>query len=163
MSKDNMTTKFLTVLPTEAGLDFILGNGKKVTFDAGKVSAEIAAQAQRHGFNQKIRDSSAGFSKTSDFSGAFAAMADVVQSLYDGDWNRKGGGTGQKMEDLAAAIAKVKNVSVDVARAAVMKAAPEKRKEWLGNAKVGQLVKAMEAARLKEAAKDAEDIEIDLS
>ena len=67
------------------------------------------------------------------------------------------------MEDLAAAIAKVKNVSVDVARAAVMKAAPEKRKEWLGNAKVGQLVKAMESARLKEAAKDAEDIEIDLS
>ena len=53
MSRDNMTTKFLTVLPTEVGLDFILGNGKKVTFDAGKVTAEIAAQAQRHGFNQK--------------------------------------------------------------------------------------------------------------
>jgi len=162
MAKDNMTPKFLTVVPTEAGLDFLLGNGKKLTFDARRTSAEIAAQAQRHGFNQKIRDASAGFSKTNDFSGAFAAMADVIQSLYDGDWNRKGGGTGQRLEDLAAAIAKIKGISVDVARAAVMKADLEKRKQWASNAKVGQLVKAMESARLKEAAKDAEDIEIDL-
>lgn len=159
----NKTVKFLTVAPSEKGLQFILGNERKVEFDLSRVNEAIRKQAELHGFNQKIRDSAAGFSKARDYSGAFAAMADVVQCLYDGDWNRKGGVTGQRMEDLIAAIAKVKKLTPDAVRPAVMKADVEQRKAWAGNAKVALAIAEIERARLQQAATDTDEEEIELN
>lgn len=159
----NLTSKFLTVSQSNGGLVFELGNGKKLTFNPSEVGQQVREQAELHGFNQKIRDAAAGFSKTSDYSGAFAEMADVIESLKAGEWNRRGGGgAGQAMQDLAAAIAKIKGCGEEVAMAAVRKADPEQRKAWLKNGKVALAVQEIQSARLKMQAANAEDIDIEL-
>lgn len=161
-AQGNATPKFLTVQPTEQGLAFILGNGKQLTFDVSKAPEAVQEQAKLHGFNQKIRDSAAGFSKGSDFAGAFAEMADVIESLYAGEWNRRGGVAGAKMEDLAQAVAKLKKVDVDTARAAVAKMTAEKRTEISKHPKVALILAELAKARLTAAAKDSEELEIEL-
>lgn len=108
--------KFLQVSQSGDVLTFVLGNGLKVVADADQMGDDIRAQAMMHGFNQKIRDSAAGFSKDGDFAGAFRAMQTVVDNLTNGLWNAKGGtGTG----DLVQAVANLKKISIEEAQTAV--------------------------------------------
>jgi hypothetical protein len=158
----NKTPKFLSV--TQAGenvLVFTLGNGKTVTFDSMKCSAEIAGKAKMHGFKQKISDTTARFSAAKDFSGAFADMADVVQSLYDGSWNRGREGGGSKLELLVAAIAQVKKSTVEKVAIAVSKATDEQKALWAKNPAVKSAMAEIVAARLAEAAEQSTDTSLD--
>ena len=109
----NTPKKFLQVVQGESGLTFQLGNGLRVEFDPEECSEEIQTQAMFHGFNQKIRDSAAGFSKTQDYSGAFGAMQGVVDNLLAGLWNAKGG-TGTA--DIVQAVANLKKIEVSEAQ-----------------------------------------------
>lgn len=164
-TKEATKAKFLEVaVAANSGvLTFKFGNGSKVTFDPAKVSDEIRRQAMLHGFNQKIRDAAAGYSKELDYFGAQEEMLKVVEALESGQWNRQGGGAGAGvvMEDLAHAIARIKDESYDRALAAVKKATPEQRTSWSKNGKVAQFMAEAKVARLaKLAAASTEDIEV---
>lgn len=157
--------KFLDVklLAASGQLMFILGNGTKIAFDPKQCNEETKERAMFHGFNQKIRDSAAGFSKEKDFAGAEAEMRAVIDSLYANEWNRKGGaGTGVVLEDLAHAIARFKKVDFDRALAAVSKATPEQRAEWGKHKVVAAFAAQAKADRLNAAATaaDSGDVEI---
>lgn len=157
--------KFLEVKVAGSKLAFIFGDGGRVEFYPGQCSDEIRQQAMWHGFNQKIRDSAAGFSKEKDYAGAREEMQAVIDALYHGAWKRQGGGAGAGvvMADLATAIAQMKGVDFERAMAAVEKANDEQRKGWMKNAKVQQLMAEAKAKRLAAATTDADDnLDIDL-
>lgn len=162
---ESTKTKFLEVTTTaNGGLAFVFGDKGRLEFDPARANETIRRQAMYHGFNQKIRDSAAGYSKDKDFAGAREEMAAVIESLYNGEWNRKGGGIGAGvvMEDLAYAIAKIKAVAVERAMEAVKKLDETKRKEYAKNARVQALMAEHKAQRLAREVKGDEELDIDL-
>jgi hypothetical protein len=160
----NDKVKFLEVKSNGTVLAFVFGDKGRLEFDAAKCNERIREQAMYHGFNQKIRDSAAGYSKDKDYAGAREEMAAVIDSLYNGEWNRKGGGIGigVVMEDLAYAIATIKNVTVERAMEAVKKLDEAKRKEYAKNTRVQALMAENKAQRLASAVKGDEELDIDL-
>ena len=153
-----MATKFIEVKVASGRLVFALGNGTRIEFDPARVSDDIRKQAMFHGFNQKIKDAAAGFSKANDFAGAAKAMGAVIDALHDNSWNRKGGGErGVDLEDLATAISRVRNVDFEKAYSAVSKAEPTARKAWAANARVAQIMAELRLERAKAAAESATD------
>lgn len=164
MAQAESKIKFLEVNKIEGGLKFSFGNGEVRRINLNDFSEAIRASAMEHGFNQKLRDTTAGFSKDSDYVGALEKFDATLQALYDGDWNRSGGGVaGQQMKDLAAAIAEIRQVEYDLAFDAVQKMDADKRKAVAKNAKVAQVVARIVADRLAAAADDAaDDLDIEL-
>lgn len=155
----NNTTKFLQVSEANGILSFSLANGLKVVCDSDEVSAEIRERAMLHGLNQKIRDSAAGFSKDSDYSGAFRAMQTVVDNLINGLWNAKGG-TGTA--DLVQAIANLKKIDLEDAQTAVDGLDDEQLKVVMGKPAIKAEIlrlKAERAAKLATAS-DEDDLGI---
>ena len=160
---ENKTPKFLSVVQAGSVLHFTLGNGKTLAFDSNECAGGIREQAAMHGFKQKIADSVAGLSKGEQYAEAYAELADVMQSLREGEWNRRGTGGGQVMQDLIEAIAKIKKQPVEKVAAAVQKADAEQRKVWAKNPAVAAAMTEAKAKRLKEAAKEQSgELEIDL-
>lgn len=160
MAKSSNKIKFLEVNPLgDYGLEFSLGDGQTIAIRFGEFSEDVRHRAMVHGFNQKIRDASASFGKERDYDGAFEEMMKVVDGLKAGSWNRQGGGIGAGviMEDLAAAISRIKSVDIAKAMAAVKSASDEQRKAWSKNARVAQLMAENKAARLAKAASAATD------
>lgn len=156
MAKTNTTpkAKFLEVKQNGNTLVFEFGDKGQLRLDTSRCSDDIRTRAMFHGFNQKVRDSAAGYSKELDYAGAREEMQAVIDSLYGNEWNRKGGGAGAgvNMEDLAHAIAEMKGAAFEKAMAAVEKASEEQRKEWAKNAKVAALIAKYKAERLTAAA-----------
>lgn len=163
-TKDSSGNKFIEVKIAGGKLVFALGDGQKIVFDPAECDDDIRRQAEFHGFNQKIKDAAAGFSKEKDFDGAFEAMNTVCESLRARIWNRQGGGAGAgaNMMDLAKAIAVIKGCSEEKALNAVEKAKDEDRKTWMKNARVAALVADFRAKRLAEAVKGTEELDIEI-
>lgn len=165
-ANESKSPKFLEVktLVGKPGWVFAFGNGDRREVAFEDFSATIREQAMAHGFNQKLRDTTAGFSKDGDYAGALEKFDATLQALYDGDWNRSGGGVaGQQMKDLAAAIAEIRSVAFETAFDAVQKMDADKRKAIAKNAKVAQVVARIVADRLAAAADDAaDDLDIEL-
>jgi hypothetical protein len=158
-----MATKFLQVVQGESEIRFSLGNGKVVVCTPDAMSDAIRTAAMFHGFNQKIRDSAAGFSKDSDFAGAFRAMQSTLETLESGLWNAKGGASGES--DLAQAVANLKGIELEKAAAAVAGLDDEQLKTLRGKASVkAELlrIKAERAAKVAEASDDEEEDILDL-
>lgn len=149
-----MASKFLQVTQQGRELRFVLGNNLTVIARPDELSDEMQDAAMFHGVNQKVRDSAAGFSKDSDYSGAFRAMQTVVDNLTNGLWNAKGGtGTG----DLVQAIANLKKIEVDVAQTLVDGLDDEQLKAVQGKPAIKAeilRIKAERAAKLATAADD---------
>lgn len=154
-----MATKFLQVIQNEGQLSFKLGNGLTVEIRPEDCGMEIQTTAMFHGFNQKIRDSAAGFSKANDFSGAFNAMQSVVDNLLGGLWNAKGG-TGTA--DLVQAVANLKKIALEDAQTAVDELDDEQLKIVMAKPAIKAeilRIKSERAAKVAEAADD-EDLGI---
>jgi hypothetical protein len=164
MANEEKKAKFLEVKSAGSKLVFAFGNGTRREFDTAAAPQAIREQALIHGFNQKLRDSTAGFSKELDYVGAVGAIDKVIEGLVAGEWNRAGGGTsGQAMQDLADAIAKLKKSTPEKAMAAVEKATPEQRAAWAKNPTIAAHIAEAKAKRAKVAAKDADaDLDIEL-
>lgn len=157
--------KFLEVKVASGQLAFVFGDKGRIEFDPARCSDEIRSAAMMHGFNQKIRDAAAGYSKDGDYAGAREEMHAVIEALYAGSWNRAAGGAGPgtNMEDLATAIATIKSAPFEKAMTAVRAASDEQRKAWAKNPKVAALVTKARAERLAKAAEIATDeLDIDL-
>jgi hypothetical protein len=94
-----------------------------VTFDAKPLPDDIRATAMLHGFEQKLRDKVAGQLKALGDSAKFAelfkgSVGDLTALFASGEWNEKGDGTGTpRVGLLIRAIARVKSVTTDVAKA----------------------------------------------
>ena len=84
-------------------LTFKLGNGLEVVGTLDELSDEIRTQLAWHGLSQKVGDAAAGFSKTLDYKGAYAAMLGVWDSLCEGVWAVKGANS-----DMAEALVRLK-------------------------------------------------------
>lgn len=146
--------KFLQVTQGEEGLTFKLGNGLTVELRPEDCSDEIRSQAMIHGFNQKVRDSAAGFSKANDYSGAFSAMQSVVDNLLGGLWNAKGGnGTG----DLVQAIANLKKIETDEAQGLVDALDEEQMKVVMAKPAIKAEILRIKAERAAKVASAADD------
>jgi len=159
----NNATKFLQVVSDESSIRFVLGNGKEVVCRPAEMSEEIQKAALFHGFNQKIRDSAAGFSKDNDYAGAYSAMRNTLETLESGLWNAKGGASGES--DLAQAVANLKKISLDKASEVVRALDEDQLKALRSKASVKAeilKIKAERAAKVADAADDDEDILGDL-
>jgi hypothetical protein len=136
---------------------FVLGNGLEVQADVDLIPASIQRDLMLHGLSQKVGDSSAGFSKAQDFSGAFGAMQQVVDNLYSGIWSTRGQGGG--VADLVNAIAELRGVSVEQAQAAVDQMDEEQLKKVASHPAVKAKVAEAKAMRLNAAAQNAPDLD----
>lgn len=167
MSKDtqgNATPKFLTVQESVDGvLDFTLANGKSVQARYDDLSPAMQRKCGIHGLNQKMRDGTASLSKGQQYAEAYAELVDIYASLKAGEWFRRGSGNGgQVVQDLIAAIAKLKKATPEAVAAAYAKASEEQRKEWAKNPAVAKVMADLKTARLAAAAKDAPELDINL-
>lgn len=164
MTTQEKKVSFLDVSQeTDSVLMFKLGDGQSLRFDADGMDESIQRRAMLHGFNQKIRDAAAGFSKEKDYDGAFEAMVAVIDALEVGEWNRKATAT-KGAGILAEAIARIKGVEFAQAQAAVAKASDDQKKAWQKNPKVASVMAEIVAERAAKRAADAaeDDLEIDL-
>ena len=154
--------KFLEVRATSTSVTATFGNGKSVTLFVERLPEGIAHNAMLLGLTNKVRDTAANFSKTLDYVGAAEAMDSTIQALYDGEWNRNGGGVaGQKMKDLAQALAEIAGASYEKALAKVEAADNDTRLGWSKNPKVAAAIARIVQQRL-EAAANVSSVEDDL-
>lgn len=156
----NAKAKFLEVsINAETGVvTATFGNGLTNKVALENLPQSIIDSAALLGLSNKIRDTAANFSKDLDYDGAHDAMIETIEALHDGVWNRGGGGmAGQRMKDLATAIAQVQKVDFDRAFAVVKKADKDQRATWAKNARIAAIMTELEATRLKAKAESATD------
>src|SRR3970282_2271582 len=88
-----------------------------------------------HGAIQKGGDTNASFSKGFQYSEAISRLEAVVEALQNGS-RRVEGDAKARLVEPAAAIARIKSVVIERARAAVDAATDEQRQQWRSNWKV---------------------------
>ena len=154
----NENTKFLSkILPSDLGgkpstVVFALGNGTKLELNLKDVSEETYLQLALHGLSQKVGDSTSSLSKDRDFSGAYAAMQQVVDNLRNGVWSNR---AGSSTSDLVTAIARILKLSEEEAQSKVDKATEEQILAIKKNPQIKEVITKLQAERAKEAAKAA--------
>lgn len=149
-------TKFLQVVTIGRVLHFHLGNGLKLEFDVDRPVDAVRDMAMIKGFEAKIRDGAANCSETSDYSGAFSKMTEIIDALNGGVWNRKGSGG---VSDAAQALANMKGVDILKAME-IIRGLNEETREKLYGSKVfkEEIVKIQTARKAAQiAAMDAEN------
>lgn len=152
-------------LDTQIGT-FTFGNGKVLSFDLAKVSEAIRLQLAMHGASQKIGDSFAGVK--GNFAEGVGNAQETIDQLYAGVWKAaREDDARPRLAELAEAIARIKQVPIEVATKAVEAGNDDQRKAWRSNAKVkaviAQLRAEKAAAALEEAQKSGEQaLEIEI-
>jgi hypothetical protein len=142
--------KFLSKKATDTGASFTLGNGDTLSTFLGELPEEMVTRLAIHGLLQKIGDAASGFSKTSDYQGAFDAMAAVHDTLIDGQWTRTGAGSGTT--DLVTALANLTGKDTAIIQVEVDKWDEEKMKAIKARKDVKAEVKRIQLARAEAAA-----------
>lgn len=137
------------------------GNGEKVDFELDRCSDEIKLQLALHGASQKIGDSYAG--AKGNFVEAKASAQDVVDQLYAGVWRASREDDARpRLAELAEAIARIKNVPLESATAAVEKGTEDQRKQWRSNAKVKATIAQIRAEKAAKALEEAGEQSLDI-
>ena len=134
-------------------ISFVFGNGAERSVNVFEVPEDTQRRLTVHGGLQKCGDSYA--SADGDYAVGIAKLDAVIENLKAGTWKGERGEAGPRLVELSAAIARIKAVTVEVARAAVEKATDEQRKTWRNNARVKSAIadiRAEEAAKALEAA-----------
>ena len=129
-------------------------NGHKIEFDLEKVNGTTQRRLALHGASQKIGDSFAGVK--GDFNQGIANAQKVVDQLYAGEWEGEREGGGPRLAELSAAIARIKNVPLEKAAAAVEKASKEQREGWRSNPQVKAMVAQIRAEKAADALKQSQ-------
>ena len=134
-------------------------NGESLTATLEELPEDIVKRLALHGLSQKLGDSYA--SVKGDAAAGFSKASDVLGRLMSGEWAGAGGGGGMQLGELAEAIARIKNVPVEKAMAAVAGAAKEKISQWRANGKVKQVIAEIRLEKAKARA-DADSSELDV-
>lgn len=139
---------------------FKLGNGSVIECQWSKIPPDMQKRLGYHGLSQKIGDATAGASKARDFATAYDNMTGLWESILQNAWNVKGDGTSSA--DLAKALAAIKNISVEVAEAAIAKMDDEQLAKVRSHPSVKLKVQEIrtERAKLAAAAAKPEDLVI---
>lgn len=130
-------------------------NGTKLEFDLEKVNGETQRRLALHGASQKIGDSFAGVK--GDFGQGIGNAQKVIDQLYAGEWEGEREGGGPRLAELSAAIARIKNVPLEKAAAAVEKASKEQRDGWRSNPQVKAMVAQIRAEKAAAQLQQAQD------
>lgn len=146
-------------------LEIAFANGKQLQVSLDDLPEGIVTELALHGLSQKVGDSYASVKGDSD--AAFANAEKVLAQLLAGEWRtaRAAGEGKSRVSELAEAIARLKNVDVARAAAAVAAADEETLKLWRGNAKIKAMVATIRAEKAAARATKAEtegDLEIEL-
>ena len=107
----------------EGKIVFILPNGEKMEWKVDELPDSIKEQAMYHGLVQKMGDKVAGVSSVAEMEGAFRAL---WNQLKEGTWNA---GRGAGIGILAKALARVKDVDIVEAVAAIEKLSEEEKRQ----------------------------------
>lgn len=133
---------------------FTFGNGTKLELDSNSLNEEMRKQLMLHGISQKVGDSFAGVK--GNYAEGIQNAKDVIEQLLAGEWKAgRDDSARPRLAELAAAIARIKNVELDKATAAVEKATDEQRKSWRSNAKVKAVIAQLRAEKAAKALEEA--------
>lgn len=165
----NKTPKFAEKdYDPETGVaSFDFGNGKSLRVDVSELNEEIRTRLMFHGLLQKVGDSYAG--AKGDYAKALESAQSVIDQLKSGEWRaaRGEGGTGPRLGELAEALARIKGVTVEEARAAVDAAAAldgteeqkaagaEKLKAWRAHPQIKAAIAQNRAVKAQREAQEA--------
>lgn len=144
-------------------VSFTFGNGEKLEIDANGLSPEMQKQLMLHGISQKVGDSFAGVK--GNYAEGVQNAKDTIEQLQAGVWKAaRDDDARPRLAELAEAIARIKDVPVEAATAAVEKGSEEQRKAWRSNAKVkatiAQIRAEKAAAALEAAGEQSLEIEV---
>lgn len=128
-------------------LIFTFGNGEVVEFPLGNLSAEIKAKLLVHGASQKGGDSYAG--AKGNYSEGIADLKATIAALQAGEWSAGRGDSEARprLADLAAALARVKSISLEDATKVVEAADDEKRKTWRAHPRIKAAIATIKAEK----------------
>lgn len=147
-----------------ASFNVVFADGSKREVNLSDLPQEIQVTLALHGLAQKLGDSYA--SVKGNVGDAIKKFDAVLAQLTSGEWAAKREGEGSsKVTELAEAIARIKNVSVEIANAAVAKATDDQVKGWKANSTVKAVIaqiRAEKAQKRLEKEKEAGEIEIEL-
>ncbi len=130
-------------------------NGTSLSAALSELSEGIVQRLALHGLSQKLGDSYA--SVKGDVGAAVAKAQDVLDRLMAGEWAGAGSGGGMQLGELSEAIARIKNVPLERATAAVAGAPKEKITAWRANAKIKQVIAEIRLEKAKARAEGADD------
>lgn len=139
---------------------FAWGDGIKTELHIDDVSEQNKIRAQYHGLSQRLGDSVAGCSKDHAYGYARETLDGIMAILKTPDWTKPAAGGGGKIEtslsvdDLIAAIAKIKKQPVEKIDPVVRAATREQRDTWRKNSEVNAVLLDIAAKRAKETAKE---------
>lgn len=141
---------------------FAFGNGTTLELDTKKCSEEIRQQLTCHGGSQKVGDSFAGVK--GNFAEGIANAQDVIDQLYAGVWRAaRDDDARPRLAELAEAIARIKNVDLEKAKAAVEAGTDEQRSAWRSNAKVKATIATIRAEKAAKALEEAGEQELSIN
>ncbi len=154
----NENTKFLSkILPSDVGgkprtVQFLFGNGSRLELGLDAVPAATLEDLALHGLSQKGGDATSGFSKDRDFTGAYGAVATVLDNLRNGVWTSR---AGSSTADIVVAIARILKIDEEAAQKKVDTATEEQLTAIRKNPQIREVITKLQAERAKEAAKSA--------
>ena len=107
---------------------FSFVNGQSLEFNLGQFQSDLLKRLASHGVVQKVRDSYAGVKGNANE--AYSNAKEVVDNLLNGIWSTRGEGEGVGGQGAMyiEAIARMKNLSLEVARAKVSAMSEEWKK-----------------------------------
>jgi hypothetical protein len=158
---DLVKTKFAEKSIVDGKLTIAFGNGEVREIALDDIPTELHPDLAMHGLSQKIGDSYA--SAKGDYTYAIAQTERLIEQLKNGEM-RASRGTGEskpKTGELAAAVARFKNVSIEVATQALESKTDEEKKLIRNNANIKLIIQQMRLEKAQKAA-DAAGDELDI-
>lgn len=138
-----MATKIATKTKQSLGVSFKFADKKETTqlFELSSLSGEMVTQLAIHGLSQKLGDSYSGITNVSE---AMDTVAEVWKNLVAGNFNVRSSGTGGM---LAEAVARIRGITVEVAREMIESLDEEKLETLKKNQRVKDTLTVIRAER----------------
>ena len=138
-------------------VDFAFADETTVTIALADFPADIQLHLALHGISQKCGDSYSG--AKGDVAAAKKMFDDTLAQLVAGEW-RQARGEGEskpRVTELAEAIARIKNVDVEVVKASLDAATDEQRKALRSNDRVKAIIAIIRAEKAQKKLAEMKD------
>lgn len=155
---DLVKTKFAEKTIIDGKLSIAFGNGTVVSVSLDDIPEELHVDLALHGLSQKLGDSYAG--AKGDYEFAIKNVTQVVEQLKSGEWraSRGSGESKPRVGELAAAVARVKGISVDEALKVIDALDDESKKAVRNHAQIKLAISQIRVEKAQEAAAKAGDL-----
>lgn len=143
-------------------VEFTFNDGTVRSVDLRSLPEEIQNRLMIHGMLQKGGDSYA--SVKGNTAEGIANLDKVIKNLQDNNWTagREEGEAKPRTTELAEALARIKEVDIATAQAAVEAADEDKRKAWRSHAKVKAVIAQIRAEKAAAKLAKADTADVDL-